>query len=436
MEKKKSIAKIAIISLISVLLVIFSIISFTPKNSVTGFAGFANAINKGLDVNGGIYATYTPEKIGDITDAEFKKDLNSTYLRIKSLINEKGYEDARVYLTSDNKIRIESPNSDDASSILTQIGEGELVIRTSSDSNAEIQVYGRQIINAFAMQDPTTYYWGTYIGLDDESAEKISELTKNASSSQVYLYFYRGNSENYFFSLPISSQIVNDFLFISSSTGSMTMDNAVDLAVSISTGCFDTIVKIDGDVNEISPSAGDEALLGLIISSSVTLFLILVIFAGIYRELGLMAIISILLFSGLTLFLAQSIPNIILSTASVGAFFLGLLLIASCHIILLQNIKSEYKMGKKLNNAIKSGYKKSISIISEICGGLAIIFTILYFICTESIKSFSLIMILCSILSIVITLFFTYHLNKSYSILNSSNGKRVNFTREEGIDEI
>ena len=436
MEKKKAIAKITLISILVALLLVFSIISFMPKNSAKGFAGFAGSITKGMDVEGGIYASYTPSKLGTMTDEEFKDGIDSTFSRINSLIEQKGYEDARVYLGSDNKIRIEIANTDDAEEILSLIGSGEFKIKVSSSSSAETKISGKNVTAAFAMQDPSTYNWGTYIGFDETGAEALSSITASAESSTVYLYFYRGDSENYFFSLSVSSQITNDFLFISSSTGSMTKEDAIDLAIQVSTGSFETVLSIDGNVYELSPSSGEESLLGITIAGAVAVLFILIIFGVVYRELGLMSILSILLFVGSALFFMQAIPVITLSVASLGAVLVGVILISSLHVILLEKIKSEYQLGKKLKTSIKTGYKKSIAIISEICGILAIISTVMYFICQGAMKSFSMIMIVCSVLSIIITLFFTYHLNWSYSIFNPSNAKRVNFTREENVDEI
>ncbi len=436
MEKKKAIAKITLISILVALLLVFSIISFMPKNSAKGFAGFAGSITKGMDVEGGIYASYTPSKLGTMTDEEFKDGIDSTFSRINSLIEQKGYEDARVYLGSDNKIRIETANTDDAEEILSLIGSGEFKIKVSSSSSAETKISGKNVTAAFAMQDPSTYNWGTYIGFDETGAEALSSITASAGSSTVYLYFYRGDSENYFFSLSVSSQITNDFLFISSSTGSMTKEDAIDLAIQVSTGSFETVLSIDGNVYEISPSSGEESLLGITIAGAVAVLFILIIFGVVYRELGLMSILSILLFVGSALFFMQAIPVITLSVASLGAVLVGVILISSLHVILLEKIKTEYQLGKKLKTSIKTGYKKSIAIISEICGILAIISIVMYFICQGAMKSFSMIMIVCSVLSIIITLFFTYHLNWSYSIFNPSNAKRVNFTREENVDEI
>ena len=216
----------------------------------------------------------------------------------------------------------------------------------------------------------------------------------------------------------------------------MTETEAINLAIQIQTGSYDVVLTTNGSVGEISPSAGDESLLGLTVASALAALFILIIFAIVYRELGLMAIISILLYIGAVLFFMQAIPVITLSSASLGGAFVGLILISALHFILLEKIRAEYKLGKKLNISIKTGYKKAVPVIAEIGGALAIVFTISYFICKGAMKSFSMIMIACSLLSLLTTLFFTYYLNKSYSALNLENGKRVNFSREENVDEI
>lgn len=437
MEKKKAIAKIAFISLLSILLVIFAVISFMPAGSVKGFAGFAGAITKGLDFEGGVYANYTSAKIGEMTDEEFNDALNETYKKVSSIIEQKGYTDARVFLTSDNKIRIESPNVDDAEEILNLIGDGELKISTSSSNSGDAVLTGKNITAAFAMQNPSTGDWGTYVGFDEEGLEAIKAATKSASSSsEMTLYFFRGSDTSAFTNLKFSSQYTNNFFFINYENASMTQEQAVSLAVQISTGSFKTILTVDGTTNWISSSTGNEALLGLTIAGAAAALVILVIFAIVYRELGLMAIISILMYIGGMLFFMQAIPVITLSVPSLGAALVSLVLISACHFILLEKIRAEYAVGKKLKTAVKTGYKKSISVISEICGALAIISTVAYFILTGAVKSFAMIMIAGSLLALLITLFFTYHLVKSYAALNSSNGKRVNFSREENIDEI
>lgn len=278
MEKKKAIAKIAFISLFSILLIIFAVISFMPAGKVKGFAGFAGAITKGLDFEGGIYANYTSAPIGEMTDKEFKDALNETYKKVNSIIEQKGYTDAKVFLTSDNKIRIESPNVDDAKEILNLIGSGELKISTSSSNSGDAILTGKDITATFAMQNPSTGTWGTYVGFNEEGMKAVKAATKGASSSsKTTLYFFRGNDTSAFTSLSFDSPYTSDFFFISYTNGSMTQEQAVSLAVQISTGSFKTILTVDGTTNWISSSTGDEAILGLTIASAAAALVILII---------------------------------------------------------------------------------------------------------------------------------------------------------------
>lgn len=430
MDKKNiAIAKISIISIIVALLLIFSFISFS------GFAGFFNAIQKGTELDEGIYANYNVIKGNDVSDEDFAKDFDNTFLKIKSLIEQKNYQGSVVYKGANNTIRIETPKITDSSALLTEIGAGLLKIRTSDDSSSEVKISGDDVTFAVATTSNTTGYWGTYIQFTEESAAVLSEITKNASSnSSTYLYFYRGDSDKYFFYLPVSSQITADYLFISSSSGSMTQQDAINLAITVSCGSMPAVVEIQGEVKTISPI--DAAMLGLGIALGVSLILLMVIFAVIYRQLGLIISLSLLFFVGVMMFLIQAIPVITIAPASLGAVLIGLILIAAFNFTILERIKAEFAIGKKLNIAIKTGYKKSINIIADLSGAITLISLISFFICTGIIQSFMMILLVGAVIACISALFITYQLIISYSAFNKNDGKKVNFAREDNINEI
>lgn len=429
MDKKKvAITKITIISLIVALLLIFSFISFS------GYAGFFNAMKKGLELDEGIYANYNVIQGDDVTDEEFAEDFNNTFLKLTSLIEQKNYQDAVVYKGSNNIIRIESPDVDDASALMNEIGAGLLKIRISTDSTADVKLSGDDVTFAVATTSTSTGYWGTYIQFTEESAAVLSSLTADAATTTVNLYFYRGDSESYFFYLPVSSQITNDFLFISSSSGSMTQEDAVNLAITVSCGSMPATVEIQGEVRAISPIDG--AMLGLTIALGVSLLALLIIFSVIYRELGLMTSLSLLFYVGAMLFLIQAIPVITVTSASLGAIFIGLILVAACNFVILEKTKAEFAMGKKLNISIKMGYKKSVNIIADLCGSLTLISLISFFICTGTIKSFMMILLVGAVVACISSLFITYQLIRSYNVFNKNDGKKINFIREEDANEI
>ena len=297
-KKKLAIFKISIVTVVVALLLIFSFISFD------GYAGFYNAIQKGTDLQRGIYANYKVVESEDSTD--FDEEFNTTFLRIKSLVDQKNYQGASVYKGTGDLIRIETPIIEDARALLNEIGLGQFKIRTTSTSGGDVLISGDDVKFAVATTSNTTGYWGTYVQFEEGIAEVLSDLTKNASSSEVTLYFYRGDAEDYFFSLPVSSQITNDFLFISSSTGAMTQETAVQLAISISCGSMPAVVKLQGDVSPLNPLNG--AILGFQLLWVNDMFS-LIILGIIYRELGLLAILSVLFYVGGILFLTQAIQE-------------------------------------------------------------------------------------------------------------------------------
>jgi preprotein translocase subunit SecD len=155
-----------------------------------------------------------------------------------------------------------------------------------------------------------------------------------------------------------------------------------------------------------------------------------------YREIGLVACVSILFYIGIMIFFMQAIPIITISSASLGAILLGLILVSTCHFIMLEKIKSEYAIGKKLNISVKMGYKKSINVIADICGILVIASLVGFFVCTGLLKSFMMLLMVGSLISCFSSLFLGYQLFTSYTFFNKNNGKKVNFTREENVDEI
>ena len=432
--KKIAIFKITLVSVLTALLLLFSFISFD------GYAGFFNAIQKGTELEQGIYANYNVIKPDGVSDEDFEEDFNNTFLKIQNLVEQKGYQGAVVFKGSNNMIRIESPDVDDASALLTEIGAGLLKIRTSDDSSAEVKISGDDIEFAVATTSEMGY-WGTYIKFTEEAAAVLFDLTKDATeSSPVTLYFYRGNSDSNFFYLPIRSQIKNnkgepeDFLFISSSTGDMTQEHAVKLAITVLCGSMPATVEIQGEVSNINPLSG--AMLGLIITLAVLSVLILVLFGVLYKELGLMVCLSILFYMGAMLFLMQALPTLTLHSASLGAILIGLILISALNLIVLEKTKKEYANGKKLNIAVKTGYKKSINVIADISGALTLFSLIGFLISTGILKSFMLILLAGSLVACFTTLLITYKLFTAYTVFNKNNGKKVNFIREVQVDEM
>ena len=86
MTKKRAIITMCVISVITALALIFSFISFDVAGKNYRYMGFAQAIYKGLDYDGGVYADYTAVKPEDMSEEDYNSKLNDTFKRIESIL--------------------------------------------------------------------------------------------------------------------------------------------------------------------------------------------------------------------------------------------------------------------------------------------------------------------------------------------------------------
>lgn len=437
MSKKKAILTMCIVSVVTALALIFSFISFDVAGKNYKYMGFAQAIYKGLDYNGGVYADYTAVRPEGMSDEDFNSKLDDTFKRIESILSTKNMNNAFVSKTSDGGIRIEAAAQDDASDVLTTIGAGVLKIRTSSDSTAEVVVSGTNVLAAFATQIQTSsgYQWGAYVAFDDTATAALKEKTKSAnSSSKVTLYMFRGDSESAFFSISVTEQI-DGFMFISSSA--MSQSYAEDLAIQMYCGSTPlTLTTVGNQVNTIGATYGKTALMLTVIALGVLMVAVLVFFAVRYREFGLMLCLSTLLFVGLMLFLLQTISLFEVSLGGVAGVLASVLMFAALNIIPMEKIREEYAKGKKIPASVKSGYKKSYGLMIDISVVGFVTSILCYFIGTGSLKTFSMGLLVGSLLALFVSIIVSKFLIDSYIAFNRTKEKRVNLKREEGIDEI
>lgn len=438
MSKKRAVITLCLVSVITALALIFSFISFDVAGKNYRYVGFAQAIYKGIEYDGGVYADYTATRPEDMSDEDFNAKLEDTFKRVESILSTKNINNAFISKTSDGGIRIEAPAKDDTSDVLSTIGAGVLKIRTSSDSTATPIITGENVTAAFATQLQTSsyaYQWGAYIAFDDTAKAVLADKTSNAANSAVTLYMFRGDSESAFFSISISEKIEDGFMFISSS--SMSQNYAEELAIQMYCGSTPlTLNTVGNQVNTIGPSMGRSALLLTSIALLALIVAVIIFYVVRYREFGLMLSLSTLLYVGLMLFLLQTITLFEISIAGVAGVLLSFLLFAASNIIPMEKVKEEYAKGKKIPAAVKAGYKKSYGLVVDFTVVAFVTSLLCYFIGTAALKTFAIALLVGCLLSVVVSLVISKSLIDCHVVYNKTNEKRVNLKREEGIDEI
>ena len=191
-------------------------------------------------------------------------------------------------------------------------------------------------------------------------------------------------------------------------------------------------MSIIGEEIEVSPIYGDAAAVATFM---IVVFFMLVAFGLFYllfKELGFVQMLSFTLSSLLTLVLLCVCDVQMTSFGAMGVL-LGFALNVYLHMYYINNIKSEYAMGKKLSVSVREGYTKSIALMVEMLLVSLGIGLVVFFISSGVMRAISTTFVLSLIPTAFTALFINRVLVINYNAFNLSDGAKANFTRTKEV---
>ncbi|MBQ8749832.1 MAG: protein translocase subunit SecD [Clostridia bacterium] len=436
MSKRKAIKRFTFTILCLIIGIILCVVSFPIPFTNHNFAGFANAIKLGLDLKGGVVAVYNTEQL---EEGDLEKQIDATMSRLEDLIADKGYSEATITKQGTSQIRIEVPDVDDTQELLNIIETPELLeIKSESGVEAEAEITGANVVNAVAEYNPNTNEYGVTVTFDEEGKEIFEELTTNAynaTEEDKMIYIYLGTE---LISAPVVQSIISTGeTFIS---GEMSQNEAENLAQQILSGTYS--IKLSLDSSEVvSPTLGEGAIESSLLAGLIGILIIFILMFVIYRELGLIANITIMIYSVIMIFLLQAIPLVQLTLPGIAGIVLSIGMAVDGSVIIFERIKEEYALGKKIPFAVNTGFKRSINAILD--GNITTIIAafVLLLLGTGSVKGFAIVLLIGILVSLFTGLVVQKGLLNMYLALNShvkeeKFAKRLNLTREETTSEL
>lgn len=361
--------------LMFVVLAIGFVFSYVPiQFSKTKFVSLSKTTNISTDLVGGMYGEYNIT-----TENPTEKDIVDSVSLIREVFEDDGYKNVNVYAVGGKKIRIELsyPNGDETYGTtytkLSNVGAGAFSISTVNPSAStettetkEVTLEGHKYVkevNVFTQDD------GKYISVvfTKDGKDKFKEVCDNSTSSQIYMVLGT-------YSQAISIGGIEDYSnFTLSNTD---WKNTVELEQKIRLGCAK--VELDGTnaiINTMSATltSGEAAsssaeksffssTIYVIAFSSLILIAVIMIavFAIKFGFFALIALISMLFASYLYLFIVWLVPSFELGLSVIFSLVVGIALIYTYAFKFAQNVKNEYNLGKSLQAALESSYKKSV----------------------------------------------------------------------------
>lgn len=440
MNKKRAKFNFCFVTILLALAVVLCFVSFRLPASNNDFAGMFYAIDATGDIATGYSAVYEIES-DDVTD----EDISSTVEKMRSILLSQGFSNYNVYRMGDY-IKAEVNSQDGASTLLGIIGDSKTFFiseksnteeKSGSDGKMiEADLGQYDIVGTDVKATSTMVYYdldkqnnGIKIEFTKSGAEKLKKLSERvvalSGNSTGDIYFYIGGEYQTSLSISQSSQ---DYLSFYSA--SYSEENAKAFALQIlmsSTGVNLKTVSI----SESNPILGVDVLIKSMIALLVVLVAILVLLPVLFGDLGFVADLSVLIGCVIAVFLFQALPLTTMSIAGILGAMFGLILMAFCHVLYLNKMKSEFKVLKRLQLSAKTAFKKSwlkildLSVITFIFGLVLAFWQVPY------ITTFGIALATLSFVSLFNIVIIFKDFVAWYVTINSKDYKRVKFTKGE-----
>ncbi len=362
---------------------IFGVSYYTGDVKHTVLKGISD-IRWGIDIQGGVEATFVPADNVDATDEE----LESAKAIIETRMISSGITDYELYTDSGtDSIIVRFPwkegetDYDDSKALeeisstakltfrpgntykSTEIGSnGEPVYKTPDGETKEELMDGSYVKKASV--GPSQEEAGKYVvnlEFNDQGAQKFAEITKKYVKKVVSIWM-----DDEMLSAPtIDEEITGGKAQIS---GNFDVDSATVLANQIQGGAlpFELETKSHG---VISPTLGENSLTAMAYAGVIALIIISIFMILIYRLPGVITVIALLGQVGLSIASISRYFTVFnsftMTLPGIAGIILSIGMGVDANIITAERIKEEFSSGKTLDGAIDRGTKNSLSAIID-----------------------------------------------------------------------
>lgn len=366
---------------------IFGISYYNGDNKITAIKGVGD-IRWGIDIRGGVEATFKPADNYDATDEQLQNAKAIIELRMVS----QGITDYELYAdTNNDRIIVRFPWKSDEKNFdaLTAINEisstAELTFRpggeyttTEMGSDGE-PVYktpkkGSDTETVLMKGDMVHKASSGYINDNDGSRKYVVDLElsdKGAETFKDITTKYKGQQVSIWMDeIMLSAPTVNDVISNGKAqiSGNFTAKTAADLAQKINAGALPFKLET-AHYGNISPTLGENALTAMGYAAVIAFIVIALIMLIFYRLPGFVAIIALLGQMALSVAAVSgfftAIPSFTMTLPGIAGLILSIGMGVDCNVITAERIKEELRAGRTLDGALEKGSKNSLTAIID-----------------------------------------------------------------------
>ncbi len=334
-------------------------------------------IRLGLDLRGG--ATVLMQAEEDPKDPINDEKMERALVTIRERIDSLGVAEPSIVRQGTNKIEVQLPEIKDSQRALEVIGQtAQLEFR---DETGNVVLTGADVENASV---ETSNEMGTAyvvsLKLNAEGATKFKDATTKNVGKQIGIYL-----DNNLVSNPrVDEPIPNGEASISGIGG---REEALDLATVIRAGALPVKLNVVS-VTAVGPQLGANSFEKSLFAGAVGIILVMLFMLLFYRLPGLIADISLVLYTVITLAAMAGI-HATLSLPGIAGIILSVGMAVDTNVIIFERIKDELGVGKSLRAAIDAGFRRAFITILDSNVTTLIAALILFYFGAGPIKGFA-----------------------------------------------
>ncbi len=377
----------------AVVLTIFILFGwYVTLMGIGSFAPIKDQLKLGLDLSGGVYVVMEAQT--DTTGDELKKLMSQTQAVIEKRVNQLGLSEPVVTIEGSNRIRVELPGAEDANDAIKAIGKTAQLQFVMADNTVVLD--GSQVKDAGIMTDQTNGGYAIGLEFNKEGAEAFEAATKKIMNGQV-TSANEGMAPNVIMivldgqviSAPgVSGVIPNGTAEITGGRGGFGEEEATNLSALIRGGALPVELK-EVQTSVVGPSLGLDALKMSMIAGIIGIALIFVIMLIMYRAMGVVADIALLLYILIVLWILVGMGGV-LTLPGIAGMILSIGMAVDANVIIFARVREEIYNGKSIRVSVASGFKRALSTIIDSQVTTIIAGVVLYQLGSGPVKGFAM----------------------------------------------
>ncbi len=427
--KIKSLIKLLVLVIVVAVLSLWAFGGFDGQGitiDITRFKPWYEGVKLGMDIQGGVTIVYQAQPKEGV---DLNNGIDAVVKVMLDRLGKKGYTEAQVVKQGTDRIRVEVAGVDSPDQVFSLLGSSGVLEFKDCDGN--VVATGEQLITSqtnVVLNDKNQY--AVAFALNSEGAASFKKATEKAlaqtDSSKKYIAIYLDGE---LYSQPTVSEVISDGKGQITTSSAESADN---LSVILQSGSMPLTIQ-EHSAKTVSATLGSEALDKVLLAALIGVILVLVFMLVVYRFQGLVADLALFIYILIFYWFISQFPWLQLTLPSIAGIVLSIGMAVDANVVIFERIKDEFRAGRKLEDAVQTGYSKALTAIidANVTTIIAGIVMVLPF-SPAPVQNFAVTLLAGVIISMITALFITRWLYKLFMGLGVKSPKVLGLTVKKG----